>query len=159
LDPKHVFKDLSIPASGTDKGSSANNAQANVFHPEKKRRHRDGYADGDYTLFKTANVSDFVTGNDAIGILGTVNKLTFQTDEEKEYGASLLSLRRYADVCIRWLKLDITTPEIKAICEDLKVLGKGDFKTLLKWRTALREEVSITFILQPAVEVICLGRP
>jgi AdoMet-dependent rRNA methyltransferase SPB1 len=25
--------------------------------------------------------------------------------------------------------------------DDLKVLGKGDFKALLKWRTALREEV------------------
>jgi hypothetical protein len=25
--------------------------------------------------------------------------------------------------------------------DDLKVLGKGDFKALLKWRTALREDV------------------
>lgn len=41
----------------------------------------------------------------------------------------------------RWLVLDVTTSDVKANCGDLKVLGKGDFKTLLKWRLALREEV------------------
>ena len=40
-----------------------------------------------------------------------------------------------------WLKLDITSSDVQANCEDLKVLGKGDFKTLLKCRTTLREEV------------------
>ena len=44
----------------------------------------------------------------------------------------------------RWLTLDITTHDIKENCNDLKVLGKGDFKTLMRWRTTLREEVSIT---------------
>jgi len=42
----------------------------------------------------------------------------------------------------RWLALDITTDDVKANCDDLKVLGKGDFKALIKWRIALREEVS-----------------
>lgn len=37
--------------------------------------------------------------------------------------------------------LDITSSDIKANCDDLKVLGKGDFKVLLKWRLAIREEV------------------
>jgi AdoMet-dependent rRNA methyltransferase SPB1 len=37
--------------------------------------------------------------------------------------------------------MDITTDDVKANCDDLKVLGKGDFKTLLKWRLKLREEV------------------
>ncbi|KAJ7631105.1 Spb1 C-terminal domain-containing protein [Roridomyces roridus] len=126
LDPKHVFKDLSSSVSGTDKGTSANNAQANVFQPEKKRRKRDGYDDGDYTLFKAVPVSDFVTSAEPIGILGTVNKMTFLTEEEKA-----------------WYAMDITTPDIKANCDDLKVLGKGDFKALLKWRTAIREELGL----------------
>jgi AdoMet-dependent rRNA methyltransferase SPB1 len=39
------------------------------------------------------------------------------------------------------LDLEITRADVKANCDDLKVLGKGDFKTLLKWRAALREEV------------------
>jgi AdoMet-dependent rRNA methyltransferase SPB1 len=37
--------------------------------------------------------------------------------------------------------MDITTPDIQVNCDDLKVLGKGDFKSLLKWRRALREQV------------------
>lgn len=82
LDPKHVFKDAT-PLTSIDKGASAHNAQANVFQPEKKRRKRDGYDDGDYTLFKTASATEFVTGTDAIGLLGTVNKIVFQTEEEK----------------------------------------------------------------------------
>ena len=48
----------------------------------------------------------------------------------------------FHDVPHRWLTFDVTTDEIKANCEDLKVLGKGDFKALIKWRIALREEVS-----------------
>ena len=45
----------------------------------------------------------------------------------------------------RWLKLEITKPEIKANCDDLKVLGKGDFKAILKWRTNLREDVRVAY--------------
>ncbi|KAJ7103421.1 FtsJ-domain-containing protein [Mycena belliarum] len=127
LDPKHVFKDLAAAtASGTDKGSSAQNIQANVFQPEKKRRKRDGYADGDYTLFKAISVAEFVRSPDPITVLGTVNKMTFVTEEEKE-----------------WYALEITTGDIKSNCDDLKVLGKGDFKALLKWRLALREELGL----------------
>ena len=51
------------------------------------------------------------------------------------------------NVVIRWLQLDITSPDVQASCEDLKVLGKGDFKNLLKWRSALREEVSYPFFI------------
>ncbi|KAK7058873.1 AdoMet-dependent rRNA methyltransferase spb1 [Paramarasmius palmivorus] len=127
LDPKHVFKDLaaSIPAD-PENPTVAHNAQANVFQPDKKRRHRDGYEDGNYTLFKSIPASDFVKGSDPVALLGTYNKIAFQSEEEKE-----------------WLTLDITTGDVKANCEDLKVLGKGDFKSLLRWRLALREEIGL----------------
>ena len=41
----------------------------------------------------------------------------------------------------RWLAMEITSDDIKANCEDLKVLGKGDFKVLIKWHKAIRQEV------------------
>jgi AdoMet-dependent rRNA methyltransferase SPB1 len=122
LDPKHVFKEFSALAAG--EGPSANDTQANVFHPEKKRRHRSGYADGDYTLYHTVPAAKFIHDPEPIVLLGTFNKITFDSDEEKE-----------------WLKLELTKEDIQANCNDLKVLGKGDFKALLKWRLALREEV------------------
>ncbi|KAF8974023.1 Spb1 C-terminal domain-containing protein [Flammula alnicola] len=126
LDPKHVFKDLASTIAPGGSGISAGNAESNVFYPEKKRRHRDGYADGDYILFKSIPSSAFVLGDDPITVLGSGNKITFLSEEEKE-----------------WLSLDITTADVKANCDDLKVLGKGDFKTLIKWRLALREELGL----------------
>jgi len=53
----------------------------------------------------------------------------------------------------RWLSFDITTDDVKANCDDLKVLGKGDFKALIKWRLALREEVRLFFYQKNFVEM------
>lgn len=132
LDPKHVFKDVAAlpPAPITTTSPSGvpvtvlTPAATNVFQPGKKRRHRDGYADGDYTLFKSGPASDFIRTFDPITFLGSYNKISFITDEEKA-----------------WLAHELTTTDIRANVEDLKVLGKSDFKALLKWRLALREEV------------------
>ncbi|TCD69966.1 AdoMet-dependent rRNA methyltransferase spb1 [Steccherinum ochraceum] len=126
FDPKHVFKDLSATVTEGDKGQDTKNHQANVFQPEKKRRNRAGYDEGDYTLFKQAGAEEFIRSHDAIAFLSTYHKITFTTEEEKS-----------------WLLMDVTTSDIKANCEDLKVLGKGDFKALLRWRTSLREELGL----------------
>lgn len=148
LDPKHVFKDLeaSVPL---EKGVAVNNAQANVFQPEKKRRHREGYADNDYTLFKQIGVAEFIRSSDPIVILGAVNKLSFTTEEEKSYVLQPLPCTFLLFTCwpASWASLPLTSEDIKANLDDLKVLGKGDFKTLLKWRTALREEVRFSKVL------------
>ena len=57
----------------------------NVFQPEKKRRKREGYAEGDYTLYKKVGASEFVNNSEPISVLGTVNQITFTTNEELEY--------------------------------------------------------------------------
>ncbi|KAI6044927.1 Spb1 C-terminal domain-containing protein [Pisolithus marmoratus] len=137
LDPKHVFKDLSAStASGLDKGSSANNAHENVFMPEKKRRKREGYNDGDYTLFRQVSAGDFIQSSEPVNVLGLANRIVFQSEEERG-----------------WLDLSITTPDIKVNCDDLKVLGKRDFKTLLRWRLALREELGLDIREKPVEEL------
>ena len=86
FDPKHVFKDLSMmaPAEGEGEKAIAAKAMANVFQPEKKRRKRDGYDEGDYILFKKSTVADFIRCQDPITFLGTTHKITFETEEEKE---------------------------------------------------------------------------
>jgi len=89
-------------SSSIDKGASSNNFQANVFQPEKKRRKRDGYEDGDYILFKESAAADFIQGADPVSFLGSVNKIAFKTDEEKEYVHSsvhleLASMRSFSD--------------------------------------------------------------
>jgi AdoMet-dependent rRNA methyltransferase SPB1 len=42
-----------------------------------------------------------------------------------------------------WLKSRHTTPDVVTNCQDLKVLGKGDFKLLMKWRLAIRLETGL----------------
>ncbi|CAO3653974.1 unnamed protein product [Mucor fragilis] len=114
LDPKAVFSDV---------GAEEQKKMTDIFKPEKKHRHRDGYEDGDYTMHKTLDVMEFVRSQDPITTLGSYNQFTWDSDEAREL-----------------LKREITTEDVKVNTEDLKVLGKSDFKTLLKWRATLREE-------------------
>ncbi|KAL1921447.1 uncharacterized protein VTP21DRAFT_11163 [Calcarisporiella thermophila] len=117
LDPKAVFSEIDL--------SQSSNKQIDIFHPEKKRRQRDGYDDGDYILFKSVPASEFIRSDDPISILSTVNKISFD-GEDKEY-----------------LSMSCMDDEIKACCEDLKVLGKKDFRNLLRWRQAARKAVGL----------------
>ncbi|EST08925.1 Ribosomal RNA methyltransferase Spb1, domain of unknown function DUF3381 [Kalmanozyma brasiliensis GHG001] len=136
LDPMHVFKELDPaalasedPDSGvplTLKGTSAGNAHANVFAPKKVRKHREGYADGDYTLFHSLDAADFIKGQDVIGMLGSYNEISFKSDESKKL-----------------LELAQTTDEMRENCSDLKVLGKKDFRNLMDWRKEVRLALGI----------------
>ncbi|CAG8526685.1 16478_t:CDS:10 [Funneliformis caledonium] len=115
LDPRSVFQEVDIGPT---------NRSVDILHPEKKKRQREGYDDGDYTLFKDASVLDFIQSNDPIKLLSEVNKLNFDTDEAKKI-----------------LNHETTIEEIKLCCEDLKVLGKREFKNLLKWRNSIRSSL------------------
>ncbi|KAI9158803.1 AdoMet-dependent rRNA methyltransferase SPB1 [Paramyrothecium foliicola] len=118
LDPRSVFADLS--------GVTANN-EAKVFNPEVKKRKREGYEEGDYILYKEIPASEFIQTTDPIAILGSYNKLTFEQPKNGDVALAALD------------KLPETTAEIRTCCADLKVLGRRDFKLLLKWRLRVRD--------------------
>jgi len=85
LSAKHVFKDLDLvaPADGAEASSSKAPGQSlNIFGPEKKRRRREGYADGDMTLFRSVPVREFIESTDPIGVLSNCNKLEFGADDK-----------------------------------------------------------------------------
>lgn len=118
LDPRAVFEELAAPTP---------NNEAKVYNPEIKKRKRDGYEEGDWTQFKEIPATEFIQTTDPIAILGSVNRLHF--DQAKNGDVALAALN----------KLPETTDEIRRNCEDLKVLGRKEFKTLLKWRLRVRE--------------------
>ncbi|KAI5289330.1 AdoMet-dependent rRNA methyltransferase spb1 [Ascosphaera aggregata] len=118
LDPRHVFAELQDPTP---------NNEAKVFNPEKKKRRREGYEEGDYTQYKELPVSEFINTTDPIAILGSYNKLSFSQSPNGDLALATLE------------RLPETTEEIKLCCEDLKVLGKKEFRTLLRWRLKVRE--------------------
>lgn len=118
LDPRYVFAELT--------GATPNN-EAKVFNPEVKKRKRDGYEEGDYIQFKEVPASEFIQTMDPIAILGSSNRLSFEQPKSGDVALAALD------------KLPETTDEIRTSCRDLKVLGRKDFKLLLKWRLKVRD--------------------
>ncbi|RMZ75920.1 hypothetical protein DV738_g5234, partial [Chaetothyriales sp. CBS 135597] len=123
LDPKHVFAEVQ---------EATPNNEAKVFNPEKKKRKREGYEEGDWTQHKEVSVIEFIETTDPIAILASVNKLTFAQPPNGDLALATLE------------RLPETTAEIKQCCEDLKVLGKKEFRTLLRWRLKIRDQFGMS---------------
>ncbi|RDW94813.1 adoMet-dependent rRNA methyltransferase SPB1 [Coleophoma crateriformis] len=119
LDPRSVFAELSDPTP---------NNEAKVFNPEIKKRKRDGYEEGNYTQFKEVPASEFIQTTDPIAILGSLNRLSFAQPANGDVALAALD------------KLPETTTEIRNCCNDLRVLGRKEFRMLLKWRLKVREK-------------------
>lgn len=115
LDPKEVFEEL--------EAGKINN-EAKVFNPEKRTRKREGYDEGDYLQYKEIPLSEFLRDDEPINTLGTLNKLAEYKKDDPEWKM----LR----------KLRHCTPEFRECIKDLKVLGKKDFKLILKFRKEAR---------------------
>lgn len=116
LDPKEVFEEVA--------NVKVNN-EAKVFNPEKRTRKREGYEEGDYLLYKEMPLAEFIRNDEPINTLGTLNKLSEPDHEDPEWKM----LRR----------LKHCTPEFRECIKDLKVLGKKDFKLILKFRKEARD--------------------
>ncbi|KAK9141762.1 hypothetical protein Syun_011162 [Stephania yunnanensis] len=83
------------------------------------------YEDGMAVLRKVCLASDFVSSEAPLDVLGTVTSISFEDP-------ACLSIKEH----------ELTTEEVKALCDDLRVLGKQDFKYLLKWRMNIRKALS-----------------
>lgn len=110
LDPKFVFKDID------DEPSQA----INLMHPEKHTRHRGGYPEGDYTLFHSLNVSEFIKQDNFLELLANANEIKFDDKEIENH--------------------KLTTAEIKECLKDIKVLGKREIRLVISWRKKLKLE-------------------
>lgn len=117
LDPRSVFAELPDPAP---------NNEAKVFNPDKQKRKRDGFEEGNYTQFKEAPAYEFIQTSDPIAMLGSLSRLS-------------LDMKGTGDVALAALNsLPETTTEIRQCCMDLRVLGRKEFRALLRWRLKAR---------------------
>lgn len=131
LDPKHAFAEVE---------STAVNNEAKVFNPEKKKRKREGYEEGDWTQFHEAPASEFIQTQDPIQMLGSLNRLHFRQEGNGDIALAALD------------KLPETTQEVRDCCEDLKLLGRKEFKLLLRWRLKARDRFGFRQKKQQPVE-------
>ncbi|KAI3642977.1 hypothetical protein MP228_012532 [Amoeboaphelidium protococcarum] len=159
LDPKYVFQEVDDAAiedaqkdqslDGGDKALpllSTKSAMDELMNPVKndKKRKREGYEDGNQLLFKKTSVLDFLNckkDSEAVQILASYNQLSFEEqadkivaaddDEDEDDHQSAIALSKV-------LINPLTTPEIQSCCADLKVLGRKEYRHLLKWRKNIR---------------------
>ncbi|KAL6494818.1 hypothetical protein OROGR_031618 [Orobanche gracilis] len=126
LDVKHLFQGGKEPPKVVD-----------VFRVKKDKRHRVGYEDGDTTLRKLCSASDFIWSATPLDVLGTVSSITFKDPES-------LAIKDHT----------LTTEEVKILCDDLGVLGKQDFKHLMKWRMNIRKALSPSEKVSSAITAV-----
>ncbi|CAI5519042.1 unnamed protein product [Closterium sp. Naga37s-1] len=92
--------------------------------PEPPKVSRPRYEEGQSVVHKRAPLPDFLTTDNAVAFLGTFHEITFDLP--------------FAQPVIDH---PLTTPEIHELCKDLRILGKRDFKQLLKWRLKIRKDL------------------
>jgi len=116
FDPNHVFKDIDDPGL----------KKPDVLHKKYEtsyKRQRSGYDESlGMTLRASCSLTEFFQSHDAVRLLTDMNLIECKTDQCKEY-----------------YEHPLTTPEIKIALSDLKVLGKIDFKKMLKWRQQVKD--------------------
>jgi len=84
---------------------------------KKIKTNRQGYEDDREVLYKECPVSKFIDSDGPVLLCATHYKYTWEDEESQKY-----------------LKHEDTDVEVKKLCEDLQVMGRYDFKHLLKWR-------------------------
>ncbi|GMM38629.1 27S pre-rRNA (guanosine2922-2'-O)-methyltransferase [Saccharomycopsis crataegensis] len=119
LDAKEVFQELP---------DGKQNMEAKVFNPDKKVRKRDGYEEGDYLLFHATSIMDLVKTDTPIDMLGSMSQFTYDK-EDPEW--KILK------------KMKETNTEFFECIKDLKVLGRKEFKAILRWRRKARDLLGI----------------
>ncbi|CAN6327253.1 unnamed protein product [Urochloa humidicola] len=126
LDIKHLFS--VVPE---------NNKLRDVLGKNDRKRHRDGYEEGNTTLRKVGLASDFIWSDTQtpLEFLGCNNVISFDNPES-------LPIKNH----------ELTTDDIKNFCEDLLLLDKNSFKHILKWRIRLRKALSSSSQVTPKVD-------
>jgi len=87
----------------------------------QRKPNQEGYDDNATLLYKKISVAEFVQSDQPIKYLVDYNELDF--DEASQI----------------YLNHPLTNKDIIEACEDLRVLGKPDFRMLLKWRLNMKQ--------------------
>ncbi|XP_003745122.1 pre-rRNA 2'-O-ribose RNA methyltransferase FTSJ3 [Galendromus occidentalis] len=112
FNPKYLFEELDI---------SQESAAKNVLEraASLKKPKAEGYKEG-AKMYETIPCMQFIKSVNFMELLGEVHEILLDSE--------------------RVLNHPLTTDDIKEYCKDIKVLGKGDLKTLCQWRRKLHEQ-------------------
>uniref|UniRef100_A0A8C5KJZ0 pre-rRNA processing protein FTSJ3 n=1 Tax=Jaculus jaculus TaxID=51337 RepID=A0A8C5KJZ0_JACJA len=88
----------------------------------KKKPKAEGYAEGDLTLYHRASVTDFLRAANPVDFLSKASEILIDDEDLAQHPA--------------------TTEDVRVCCQDIKVLGRKELRSLLNWRTKLRRHVA-----------------
>lgn len=88
----------------------------------KKKPKAEGYAEGDLTLYHRTSITDFLRAANPVDFLSKASEISLDDEELAQHPA--------------------TTEDIWVCCQDIKVLGRKELRSLLNWRTKLRRYVA-----------------
>ncbi|KAM9597206.1 pre-rRNA 2'-O-ribose RNA methyltransferase FTSJ3 isoform 1-T1 [Trichechus inunguis] len=110
FDPKFAFKEVEVQAKTVTELVT------------KKKPKAEGYAEGDFTFYHHASVTDFLRAANPVDFLSKTSEISLDDEELAQHPA--------------------TTEDVRACCQDIKVLGRKELRSLLNWRTKLRRHVA-----------------
>ena len=121
LDPTHLFASTEGGDGAGDAGQGASGKPSVLDVPDgETRRNRGGYDTATGTLFTFGDAeADFVSSDKPVEALGAFNLFRIAPGSELDVH-------------------EATTGEVRSLIADLRVLGKRDFRALLKWRDGVR---------------------
>ena len=95
----------------------------------KQKRFREGYEEGLSTMHKPTSAAAFVLSTTPVEMLGQFSQFAVSGAVAQSYpGAELApGFASFVE------QHPATSSEVKALCQDLQVLGRSEFKQLLKW--------------------------
>lgn len=116
----------------------------------KKQRHRTGYEAGASMIARTVTAAEFVRSADPMPTLASVRAILMQVpDAEASDGEAAegegegegdatarLSAEEATAMIVEHAETDT---EVRALCADVQVLGRSEFKHLLRWRMKMRK--------------------
>ena len=117
--PNYLFEDA------VNEELEAKKSKINLLKPvaQQKRPKAEGYKDGESLQFFTIKVSDFIRSSNHLEALSKAHEIVFDDDEVSNH--------------------PLTTFEIKECCKDIKVLGRKEILSLIRWRNKMRTELGV----------------
>lgn len=95
----------------------------------KQKRFREGYEEGLSTMHKPTSAAAFILSATPVEMLGQFSQIVLSGSAAESFPGAELA----PDFAHFVEKHPATVEEVKALCGDLQVLGRSEFKQLLKW--------------------------
>ncbi|KAG2498835.1 hypothetical protein HYH03_003028 [Edaphochlamys debaryana] len=146
LDSKVLFQDVVEP-------KKVMGPEALLRQKIKQRRFREGYEEGATNSRRVASALGFLVSDTPVEMLGQFTELaldggdSWQPVEGLGEGAA-----EPKELAAKIRAHEATNAEVRTLCKDLQVLGRSEFKQLLRWRLALRRSLKADLAAEEEAE-------